>query len=652
MKDGFIRTAAASPRLRVADPEYNSDEIIRLSKEAAERGVKLLVFPELAITAYTCGDLFFQETLLKKAAECLKKTAAATKDLDMLIFVGFPFSENGKLYNTAAVLKGGELLALIPKINIPQYVEFYEGRYFKRGKAKPVDVPVEGFGEKKVPFGTDIIFRCPELPGFAVAAEICEDVWVPFSPSNKHAAAGATIIANLSASDETAGKADFRRELIASQSSRLICSYIYACAGPSESTTDLVFGAHRIIAEDGIILEESKLYHEGLSIADTDVQKLSSERRRKNTFPSLADSEEEELLSLYRNINISFDLMENSSADAELCRFIDPQPFVPHDSAGREDRCREILNIQSYGLKKRLEHTGSKRAVIGISGGLDSTLALLVTKRAFDILGYPSKDIICVTMPAFGTTDRTYSNACKMVKSIGASLREINIKEAVNLHFRDISHDSSVHNAAYENSQARERTQILMDIANDENALVIGTGDLSELALGWCTYNGDHMSMYAVNADVPKTLVRYLVKYYADTEAGNELSAVLTDVLDTPVSPELLPPEETGEISQKTEDLVGPYELHDFFLFNMVRYGFPPKKIMRLAERAFSGVYDRETILKWLKTFYRRFFSQQFKRSCMPDGPKVGSVDLSPRGGFRMPSDAVNAAWLSELSEL
>lgn len=649
MKDGFIRTAAASPKLKVADPEYNSDEIIRLSREAAYRGVKLLVFPELAITAYTCGDLFFQESLLKRAAACLKKTADATRDLDMLIFVGFPFSWNGKLYNTAAVLKAGELLALIPKINIPQYVEFYEGRYFKRGKAKPVDVTVPGFGQKKIPFGTDIIFRCPEIPGFAAAAEICEDVWVPFSPSNKHAAAGATIIANLSASDETAGKADFRRELIASQSSRLICSYIYACAGPSESTTDLVFGAHRIIAEDGIILEESKLYNEGLSIADTDVQKLSSERRRKNTFPSLEDSEEEELFSLYRNINISLD---SESGSSELLRFVDPHPFVPHDNARRDERCREILDIQSYGLKKRLEHTASTKAVIGISGGLDSTLALLVTKSAFDLLGYPSENMICVTMPAFGTTDRTYGNACRMVQSIGAKLREINIKEAVTLHFRDIAHDSSIHNAAYENSQARERTQILMDIANDENALVIGTGDLSELALGWCTYNGDHMSMYAVNADVPKTLVRYLVKYYADIEADRELSDVLRDVLETPVSPELLPPDDTGEISQKTEDLVGPYELHDFFLFNVVRYGFGPEKIMRLSEKAFSGDYDREVILKWLNTFYRRFFSQQFKRSCMPDGPKVGSVDLSPRGGFRMPSDAVSSVWLSELSNL
>ncbi len=649
MTDGFVRLAAACPKLKVADPDYNSDEIIKLSLEAAKAGAKILVFPELAITGYSCGDLFFQDRLLNEAERCLKKTADATACSDMLIFVGFPFSENGKLYNAAAVLKGGELLAIIPKTNIPQYVEFYEGRYFKRGCRQPKEVRLKEFGEKPVLFGTDILIKCSEMPELVVAAEICEDVWVPFSPSNRHAAAGASVIVNLSASDETAGKKDFRRELIASQSSRLICSYVYAGAGPDESTTDLVFGGHRIIAEDGMILSESKLYEDGLTCADADVFKLISERRRKNTFPALSEEEEKELLSDYRAVDISFDKISSSDG---LMRFVDPHPFIPSDDSKRAERCREILDIQSHGLKKRLEHTSSKRAVIGISGGLDSTLALLVTRRAFDLMGRKPEDILCITMPAFGTTDRTYNNACHMVKSIGAELREINIKESVSIHFRDIAHDPKVKNSAYENSQARERTQILMDVANDEDGIVVGTGDLSELALGWCTYNGDHMSMYAVNADVPKTLVRYLVKYYADFEASSELKDILYDVLDTPVSPELLPPEESGEIAQKTEDLVGPYELHDFFIYNVLRYGATPKKIMRLSEKAFSRAYDRETVLKWLRVFYKRFFSQQFKRSCMPDGPKVGSVDLSPRGGWRMPSDAVGRAWLSEISEL
>lgn len=648
MKDGFIRTAAASPRLRVADPEFNSDEMIRLCHEADKRSVKLIVFPELSITGYTCGDLFFQESLLRGAEKALKRITEATRDMDMLIFVGFPFYENGKLYNTAAAIKGGELLALIPKLNIPQYVEFYEGRYFKRGTVRPRKVSLSSFGDKAVLFGTDVIFRSKDPREFSVAAEICEDVWVPFSPSNRHAAAGATVIANLSASDETAGKADFRRELIASQSSRLICSYVYACAGPGESTTDLVFGAHRIIAEDGAVLGESKLYDEGLTFADVDVKKLSFERMKKNTFPSLSEDEENALAEGYSFIDIEFENTEYG----ELLRYVDPHPFIPSEDSRRTERCREILDIQSYGLKKRLSHTASNKAVIGISGGLDSTLALIVTKRAFELMGKPEKDIVCVTMPAFGTTGRTKNNACELVRLMGAELREINIEEAVGLHFRDIGHDPENRNAAYENSQARERTQILMDIANDENALVIGTGDLSELALGWCTYNGDHMSMYGVNADVPKTLVRYLVRYYADFEAGEELKGILYDVLDTPVSPELLPPEEEGDIAQKTEDLVGPYELHDFFIFNSLRYGYSPEKVLRLALIAFCGRYDRDTILKWLKVFYRRFFSQQFKRSCMPDGPKVGSVDLSPRGGLRMPSDAVSKAWLSGLEEL
>ena len=641
MRHGFIKTAAVTPKVQVADPEANAQEIIRLAAEAAGNGAKLIVFPELCITGYTCGDLFLQELLLKRAKEELFRIIRETAQLDALIFAGLPWEKDGKLYNVAAAFQGGRLLGLVPKTCLPNYGEFYELRHFARGNKEADDVWVDlGDGEGDyIPFGTKLLFTCESLPGLAVAVEICEDVWVPDPPSIRHALAGATVIVNCSASDETTGKDGYREALISGQSARLVCGYIYANAGEGESSQDLVFGGHNLIAENGKILSRSARFKNETIYADLDIERIVGERRRMTTFFSKSDE-------VYTEI--SFRLKRE---DTRLERLIDPAPFVPDDSQDRQRRCEEIFAIQYMGLKKRLEHTHCRTAVVGISGGLDSTLALLVTVRAFDSLGLPREGILGVTMPCFGTTDRTYHNACDLVKRLGATLREVDIKEAVSTHFRDIGHDPERHDVTYENSQARERTQVLMDLANQSGGLVIGTGDMSELALGWATYNGDHMSMYGVNAGVPKTLVRHLVRYCADTCGDKELAAVLLDVLDTPVSPELLPPKD-GVIAQKTEDLVGPYELHDFYLYYVLRFGFSPSKIYHLARRAFEGVYGDETILKWLKTFYRRFFSQQFKRSCLPDGPKVGSVAVSPRGDLRMPSDASASIWLKELENL
>lgn len=636
MKQGFVKVAAATPDIRVADVAYNQEKICACIREAAKGHAKLLVFPELCITGYTCGDLFQQEVLLRDARQALSETAAFTRDMDMLVFVGMPLCVDGKLYNVAAALNRGEVLGFTTKSFLPNYGEFYEMRHFTPGPQKVRDIYFQG---KQVPFGPQILFQCQTMEDLVVAAEICEDVWSPVPPSIQAALEGAVIIANCSASDETIGKDIYRRELIQGQSARLIAGYIYANAGEGESTTDLVFGGHNIIAENGMILKEAKRFKNDIIYSEIDIQRLIGERRKNTTFRT---PEERVLERVPFHIEIE---------QTELTRKFPVQPFVPQDARIRAERCEEILAIQAMGLKKRLAHTGAKTAVVGISGGLDSTLALLVAARAFDLLGRDKKEILAVTMPCFGTTDRTYNNACRMAVKLGVSLKEVPIGESVNLHFRDIGHDPEDHSVTYENSQARERTQVLMDIANKDGGMVIGTGDMSELALGWATYNGDHMSMYGVNASVPKTLVRHLVKYAADTTEDEELKNVLYDVLDTPVSPELLPPKE-GNIAQKTEDLVGPYELHDFFLYYMIRFGYEPGKIYRLAENTFEGKYEPSVVQKWLETFCRRFFSQQFKRSCLPDGPKVGTVALSPRGDWRMPSDACAAGWLEDLKNI
>lgn len=636
MKQGFIKTAAATPRITVADCRANGEEILRLIRKMAKEHAKLMVFPELCITGYTCQDLFLQRRLLESAKNTLLWLARETKETDALIWVGLPVCFEGKLYNAAAALNRGKILGIVPKVHLPNYGEFYEQRHFARGNEK---ISYLELGGEEIPFGTNMIFCAQEMPEFTVSAEICEDLWVPVPPSVRHAVAGAHIIVNLSASNEMVGKESYRRKLVSGQSARLVCGYIYANAGEGESTQDLVFGGQNMIAENGVMLAEGKRFENDIIFGEIDVRRLSDERRRLSTFPAEDYSE---------YLRISFKVREEETT---LSRAFPKYPFVPDNQEEREFRCEEILNIQAAGLKTRMEHIHCSRAMVGLSGGLDSTLALLVIARAFDMMGLKREKIHCVTMPCFGTTDRTYQNACLLSERIGAKLSEINIMQAVKQHFSDISHDSEVHDVTYENSQARERTQVLMDLANQENAILVGTGDLSELALGWATYNGDHMSMYGVNASVPKTLVRHLVRYYADTCQDETLREVLLDILDTPVSPELLPPEE-GKIAQKTEDLVGPYELHDYFLYYMLRAGFEPEKIYRTACQTFMGMYEKETILKWLKTFYRRFFAQQFKRSCLPDGPKVGSVAVSPRGDLRMPSDASARIWLEQLEEM
>lgn len=641
MKDGFVTVAAATPVITVADCNANTQAILECIHQAYRAGAKIIVLPELCITAYTCSDLFWQTELLDRAEDALDDLIDKTREIDALVLVGLPLRAQGKLYNVAAVFHAGELLGFVPKVNLPAYNEFYEARHFTSGQA---DMGTISFKGREVPFGTNLLFCCTTMPDLVVAAELCEDLWVPNPPSISHALAGASVLCNLSASDEMVGKRTYRESLVSGQSARLIACYIYATAGEGESSTDLVFGGHNIIAENGTILTEASKLH-GTSAENTpvlssvDVSKLAAERRRMSTYPATQANS-------YRRIPFALHKEQTT-----LIRQFDADPFVPKDPNLLAHRCEEILSLQALGLKKRLAHTHAQTAVVGISGGLDSTLALLVTARAFDWLGMDRSNILAITMPGFGTTDRTYTNACALVKSLGATLKEVSIKNAVMQHFVDIDHDPAIHDVTYENSQARERTQILMDIANQHNGLVIGTGDLSELALGWATYNGDHMSMYAVNASVPKTLVRHLVRSYAQGCGDEELSRILIDVLETPVSPELLPPTD-GVISQKTEDLVGPYELHDFFLYQMLRFGFTPAKIYRIACLAFEGRYDTETIKKWLRTFYRRFFAQQFKRSCLPDGPKVGSIAVSPRGDLRMPSDASAQAWLKEIDAL
>lgn len=634
--DGFIRAAAATPDIRVADVQYNKENICRCIEEGVRRRAGIMVFPELCLTAYTCGDLFLQKALLDQAREALREIVDFTRNKNILVFVGLPWEVSGQLYNTAAAICDGRLLGVVPKTHIPNYSEFYEARHFHPGVRETVTVDFYG---SQVPMGSRLLFRCADLPELTVGAEICEDVWVPCPPSTEHAMAGATVIVNCSASDETIGKAEYRKSLILGQSARLVCGYVYANAGEGESTQDLVFGGQNVISENGTCLAESKRFENQIVYGDLDLERIVAERRRITAYPVQGAEN-------YRIVDYSC-----KPDKLILERRIDPAPFVPGDTKERSKRCEEILSIQAMGLKKRLSHTGCTHAVIGISGGLDSTLALLVTARAFDLLQIPRSQILCVTMPCFGTTDRTYRNACLMTQKLGATLREIDLKEAVLVHFKDIGQSPDQHDVVYENSQARERTQVLMDLANQCGGMVIGTGDMSELALGWATYNGDHMSMYGVNVSIPKTLVRHLVRYCADTSCEDALKQVLIDVLDTPVSPELLPPE-NGAISQKTEDLVGPYELHDFFLYYVMRYGFCPSKIYRLAALAFGNVYDPAVILRWLKVFYKRFFSQQFKRSCLPDGPKVGSVAVSPRGDLRMPSDACAALWLKELETL
>lgn len=635
MKNGFVKVAAATPDIRVADVEFNTQNIINAMEEAQKNGAKILVFPELCVTGYTCSDLFDHSVLLKASRKALLEIAENTNDKDMLVFVGAPLEVNGKLYNVAAAMNQGEIIGFTTKTFLPNYGEFYEMRQFTPGPQTVREITFEG---KKIPFGPQILFQAEGMEELVVAAEICEDVWSPVPPSIQAALEGATVIVNCSASDETIGKDTYRRALISGQSARLISGYIYANAGEGESTMDLVFGGHNIIAENGTILKESSRYVNEIIYSEIDLQRITGERRKNTTFQPL----DEETL-----VRVPFTVKETKTF---LTRTFPKKPFVPSDEQTRAQRCEEILTIQAMGLKKRLAHTNARTAVVGISGGLDSTLALLVTARAFDMLGRDKKDIIAVTMPCFGTTDRTYQNACEMSKKVGATLIEVPIADAVNVHFRDIGHDPEDHSVTYENCQARERTQVLMDIANKTWGMVIGTGDLSELALGWATYNGDHMSMYGVNASVPKTLVRHLVKYAADDTKDEALKNVLYDVLDTPVSPELLPPKD-GDIAQKTEDLVGPYELHDFFLYYFLRMGYEPGKIYRIAKLSFAGEYDDETIYKWLRTFCWRFFSQQFKRSCLPDGPKVGTVALSPRGDWRMPSDACVALWIQNLEK-
>ncbi|MCI8812861.1 MAG: NAD(+) synthase [Oscillibacter sp.] len=639
MKDGFISVACGAPKLRLADCDYNAEQTFTMMRAAEKAGVKVLVLPELGLTGYTCGDLFYQESLLRGAEQALATVLEATRNLEVVTAVGLPVRVKDCLYNCAAVIQKGQILGLIPKTHLPNYGEFYEKRWFSPApeEAEYVDL----CGQISVPFAAGQIFSCQNVPGLTLGFEICEDLWAPDSPSVKMARSGAAVIGNLSASNEVLGKTAYRRQLATTQSAKLLCGYVYSSSGPGESTSDVVFGAHQMIAENGTLLAERR-FDGGLLISEIDIQRLRCERRRTQALSPEPGGRRQDYTVFF--------LEEEKT---KLTRYVAPMPFVPEGKEDRDARCREILLIASLGLKQRLEHTGAKTAVVGLSGGLDSTLAVLITGLAMKMLDRPMTDIIAVTMPCFGTTDRTRNNAVILAEKLGTVLKTVDITASVRSHFRDIGQDLENHDVTYENAQARERTQVLMDIANQTGGLVIGTGDLSELALGWCTYNGDHMSMYAVNASIPKTLVRHLVAHLARDNAGKDeaLHDVLEDILDTPVSPELLPAVQ-GQISQRTEDLVGPYELHDFFLYYMLRWGFSPAKIYRLALYALEKKYSRDVILKWLKVFYRRFFSQQFKRNCLPDGPKVGSVAMSPRGDWRMPSDASWAVWKAELETL
>lgn len=657
---GFVRVAAATPSMKVADCEYNTDQVLKIIADAEEQNVSVIVFPEMGITGYTCADLFNQQLLREQAIESLRRICIETSEYSIISIVGMPLEINNKLYNVGIVVSGGVIKGVVPKTFLPNYNEFYDKRWF--ASSRELTQKTISLCGWNVPVGIDIIF---ESEGFKFALEVCEDLWTPQPPSGFHALYGADVIFNLSASDETAGKHNYRKTLISQQSARCIAGYVYAAAGNGESTTDIVFAGSSLIAENGELLAEGERFSfdSQIIIADIDIDRLRNDRLKNKSFSAfeypMLDSLE------YRRVHISKKYSKQKSTSLlskpkkneeediiPLKRFINPMPFVPANDGLLNVRCEEIFSIQMGGLAKRLLHTGIKKTVIGVSGGLDSTLALLVMVRAYDKLNIPREDIIGITMPGFGTTDRTYDNAIFLMKSLGVTLKEISIKDAVIQHFKDIDHDINTHDVTYENGQARERTQILMDYANKVNGLVVGTGDLSELALGWCTYNGDHMSMYAVNTGIPKTLVRTLVKWAADTQMDDASKSILYDVIDTPVSPELLPADKDGQIVQKTEDVVGPYVLHDFFLYYVLRFGFTPGKIYYLAQHAFAGQYTNDELLKWLKTFFRRFFSQQFKRSCLPDGPKIGSVNLSPRGDWRMPSDASVALWMKQLDEL
>ena len=654
MKDGFIKVAACTPEIQVADVDFNVDKIISQLEKCREEGVKVAVFPELCITGYTCQDLFFQNALLDKAMEGVVKIAKTTADSDMLVAVGVPVRANGKLYNCAAVIQDGEVRAFVPKTHLPNYNEFYEARHFAPYRGECAAIDLREYGQLEfIPPMEQTVFVCEEIPELVVGFELCEDLWVADPVSNYLAKAGATLICNLSASDEVIGKDSYRRQLVSNQSARLVAGYIYCSAGDGESTQDMVFSGHNIIAENGSILAESRLFENGITISEIDFKKLAFERRKISTYPASAEWDYSSKDSGFLDKdNISRERFSLEIGETALTRKFAKTPFIPSNQAERNERCHLILQMQSHGLMKRIAHTHSKTVVIGISGGLDSTLALLVCVMAMDLLKRPHTDIVAVTMPCFGTTKRTRSNAEILCDALGVTFREVDISKAVLQHFEDIGHDYNDHSVVFENGQARERTKVLMNIANQVSGMVVGTGDLSELALGWATYNGDHMSMYGVNASIPKTLVRHIVLYYGDTCTSDTLRDVLYDILDTPVSPELLPTDESGtEMTQKTEDLVGPYELHDFFLYYGIRWGFEPSKVKRLAKYAFDGDYPDEVIDKWLKTFYRRFFSQQFKRSCLPDGAKIGSVTLSPRGDWRMPSDAVAKLWLEDIDK-
>ena len=641
MKYGFLRAAAASPALRVADPAYNAARIIEVIAQQAKKGTELLVFPELSLSGYTCGDLFLQKTLTDGCMKALLQVAEATKDKKMLVFVGLPVVFAGKLYNCAAGIAGGKVLGLVPKVHLPNYNEFYEQRHFARGFEEEAYVRLPDGAI--APMSVNFLFSAQNFEELMVACEICEDVWVADAPSTRHAQAGAVVIVNLSASNEVIGKREYRKTLLAAQSGRNVCAYVYADAGMDESTSDMVFAGNSMIYENGALLAESVPFSGEVCEAELDIDFLLAERRRLNTFTTRCE----------RGMEGSY---FSSGADfwtdaLPSLRAVSPAPFVPAEEDERNERAALILNMQAHALAKRLAHTGAKTAVIGISGGLDSTLALLVTARAFDLLKKDRSDILGYTMPGFGTTGRTKGNSLSLMKAMGVTSRTVRITDAVLRHFKDIGHDPAVMDVAYENAQARYRTMILMDVANETGGLVVGTGDLSELALGWCTYNGDHMSMYAVNCGVPKTLVKHLVRAEG-ARLGGRVQKILEDILATEISPELLPPDAQGNIAQKTEDIVGPYELHDFYLYHVVRRGATPAKVYFLARRAFAGKYDGATLKKWLVAFYRRFFSQQFKRNCIPDGVKVGSVSLSPRADWRMPSDAAAALWLEEAQAL
>ena len=641
MNYGFVKVAAAVPLVQVADCFYNIEKIEGLMRQASEKGVQIIAFPELSVTGYTCLDLFAQQTLLNGAEAALLQLVSNTADLDILTIVGVPLRTENRLINAAVVFQKGAIRGVVPKTYLPNYKEFQEQRWFT--SATELRESTISIGEEEYPMGSHLLFRSGRL---TAGIEICEDLWVPVPPSSLLAMEGANIIFNLSASNELIGKHAYLRSLICQQSARCMAGYVYASSGFGESSTDLVFAGNGIIAENGNLLAESPRFtmEEQLVISEIDIETLQNDRQVNTSFmygTSGLPKEKAQVVDFQVRIPDGF----------SLTRPVDPHPFTPSGEALKE-RCEEIFHIQVAGLAKRLVHAHAQTAVVGISGGLDSTLALLVTVMTFDVLKMPRGQIIGITMPGFGTTDRTYTNACDLIRSLGVTLKEIPIKEACLQHFRDIDHDPSVHDVTYENSQARERTQLLMDVANQKNGLVIGTGDLSELALGWATYNGDHMSMYGVNGSIPKTLVKYLVEWVANHKVDDASRLTLLDIVDTPISPELIPADENGNIKQKTEDLVGPYELHDFFLYHFLRFGSHPSKIYFLAQKAFAGIYDNATVKKWLYTFFRRFFQQQFKRSCLPDGPKVGSVSLSPRGDWRMPSDAVSRLWLEEIERI